>query len=286
MPISDHTPGATRYWSSISAKSAAAAPKSSSREPTCASGMISRGKYVLVTMFRYVIRLIIPELTEFEKKNHGTSAAYANSGYGAPPASILPEPAEHEREHQHRRQRLGDGPAEAEERLAVAALDLAAREVDEQLPVRRGAQRFAAIEQRVARDVAAVAPDSWIRDSEDSGGAMPRQATTSHGRGADEHQPGDDDLRSTRSDRRTARAAAIAARTRAAAPWVMAALSSRTPISRTRVDRVNGRSHAVLRVPANRRRDCVIARPARVGQRSALDRPRPRPTAPRLRATS
>ena len=30
------------------------------REQTCASGMISRGKYVLVTMFRYVMRLNVP----------------------------------------------------------------------------------------------------------------------------------------------------------------------------------------------------------------------------------
>jgi hypothetical protein len=36
--------------------------------------MISRGKYVFVTMLRYVIRLRVPELTEFEKKNQGTSA--------------------------------------------------------------------------------------------------------------------------------------------------------------------------------------------------------------------
>src|SRR5437667_347684 len=35
-------------------------------------------------MFRYVMRLSVPELTEFMKKNHGTRAAYANSGYGTP----------------------------------------------------------------------------------------------------------------------------------------------------------------------------------------------------------
>ena len=41
-------------------------------------------------MFRYVIRLIVPDVTVFAKKNHGTSAAYANSGYGAPPDGIFP----------------------------------------------------------------------------------------------------------------------------------------------------------------------------------------------------
>ena len=41
-------------------------------------------------MLRYVTRLIVPEFTEFEKKNHGTSAANANSGYGAPPDGICP----------------------------------------------------------------------------------------------------------------------------------------------------------------------------------------------------
>ena len=32
----------------------------------------------------------MPELTEFEKKNQGTSAVYANSGYGAPSDGIFP----------------------------------------------------------------------------------------------------------------------------------------------------------------------------------------------------
>ena len=35
----------------------------------------------------------MPELTEFEKKNHGTSAAYANSGYGAPSDGMAPSRA-------------------------------------------------------------------------------------------------------------------------------------------------------------------------------------------------
>jgi hypothetical protein len=35
-----------------------------------------------------VTRLIVPDITEFEKKNHGTSAAKANNGYGAPPVGI------------------------------------------------------------------------------------------------------------------------------------------------------------------------------------------------------
>src|SRR6266571_8646806 len=68
---------------------AAAAEKSISREHTCASGTISRGKYVFVTMLRYVIRLRVPDATEFEKKNQGTSAAYAKIGYGTPPDGIL-----------------------------------------------------------------------------------------------------------------------------------------------------------------------------------------------------
>src|SRR5262245_2968687 len=71
-------------------KSDAAAPKSRKREPICARGMISLGKYVLVTMLRYVITLIIPELTVFEKKNQGPGAAYAKIGYGAPPDPIWP----------------------------------------------------------------------------------------------------------------------------------------------------------------------------------------------------
>src|SRR5204863_6938628 len=70
-----------------------AAVMSTSRDPTCASGTISLGKYVFVTMLRYVTRLIVPDITEFEKKNHGTSAAYANSGYGAPPDGIEPSRA-------------------------------------------------------------------------------------------------------------------------------------------------------------------------------------------------
>src|SRR5438094_7436395 len=69
---------------------AAAAEKSISREHTCASGTISRGKYVFVTMLRYVTRLSVPELTELEKKNQGTSAAYAKIGYGTPPDGIWP----------------------------------------------------------------------------------------------------------------------------------------------------------------------------------------------------
>ena len=35
------------------------------------------------------MRLRVPEATEFEKKNQGTRAAYANTGYGAPPDGIL-----------------------------------------------------------------------------------------------------------------------------------------------------------------------------------------------------
>ena len=37
--------------------------------------LISRGKYVLVTMLRYWIRLIVPEFTLFRKKNQGTRPA-------------------------------------------------------------------------------------------------------------------------------------------------------------------------------------------------------------------
>ena len=61
------------------ATSAEAAARSISRDEICASGMISRGKYVLVTMLRYWTRLIVPELTLFRKKNHGTRPAYANT---------------------------------------------------------------------------------------------------------------------------------------------------------------------------------------------------------------
>ena len=59
------------------------------REHTCASGTISRGKYVFVTMLRYVIRLSVPLDTEFEKKKNGTSAAYAKIGYGTPSDGIF-----------------------------------------------------------------------------------------------------------------------------------------------------------------------------------------------------
>src|SRR5262252_4340185 len=40
-------------------------------------------------MLRYVMRLNVPLATEFEKKNHGTSAAYAKSGYGTPSDGIF-----------------------------------------------------------------------------------------------------------------------------------------------------------------------------------------------------
>src|SRR5438552_6829565 len=66
-----------------------AAKKSMGREHTCHSGTISRGKYVFVTMFRYVMRLSVPLATEFEKKNQGTSAAYAKIGYGTPSDGIF-----------------------------------------------------------------------------------------------------------------------------------------------------------------------------------------------------
>src|SRR5665213_1932075 len=62
----------------------AEAKKSMKREHTCESGTISLGKYVFVTMLRYVIRLSVPLDTEFEKKKNGTSAAYAKIGYGTP----------------------------------------------------------------------------------------------------------------------------------------------------------------------------------------------------------
>src|SRR5256885_15785786 len=72
------------------ANSAPAAKRSSSREHTCENGMISRGKYVFVTMFRYATRLIVPEFTLFRKKNHGTSPLYAKIGYGTPSPEMLP----------------------------------------------------------------------------------------------------------------------------------------------------------------------------------------------------
>src|SRR5262245_38095540 len=75
------------------AKSTDADAKSSNREAICASGMISRGKYVLVTMLRYVIRLIVPAVTLFRKKNQGTRPAYAKIGYGTPPPEKFPSRA-------------------------------------------------------------------------------------------------------------------------------------------------------------------------------------------------
>ena len=89
----------------------------------------------------------MPEFTEFEKKEPRHERGIGEERIRRATRGNLPEPRKHQREHGHRGQRLRDGPARAEERLAVAALDLTPREIHEQLPVRRGGDAFGLVGQ-------------------------------------------------------------------------------------------------------------------------------------------